>query len=187
MYRSKQNLRHLRQVLDNDYPPQMSSSQEGTRSSSNRQTRNLLEILARQRRATAESQNVFDEIYSYLAEAVVDTSADALLRWKYIKKRFPRLARMDQEYLDIQATYIPSEQLFASFGDTSTKKRARLSPITVEAVECVSPWVENRFGFRSTKKYGILAKHIANEPVDVWVDEEVHLELEDASNDAAWL
>ncbi|KAI9895248.1 hypothetical protein PsorP6_018593 [Peronosclerospora sorghi] len=83
------NLRHLRQVMDNGYPPQMPIIQEGTSSSSNQSTNNLLESLARQRRATAESQGVFDEIHSYLAEAVVDTSADALLWWKYNEKEFP--------------------------------------------------------------------------------------------------
>ncbi|KAI9918637.1 hypothetical protein PsorP6_011971 [Peronosclerospora sorghi] len=122
-YNSEQNLRHLRQVLDNDYPPQMQSSQEGTSPSCNRTTSNLLEILARQRCAIAESQGVFDEIHSYLAKEVVDTSADALLWWKYNEKRFARLARMAQNYLDIQATSVPYEQLFSSLGDTIAKKR----------------------------------------------------------------
>ena len=42
---------------------------------------------------------------------------------------------MAMDYLPVQASAVPCERVFSSSGETDTKKRNRISPLTMEALQ----------------------------------------------------
>ena len=51
------------------------------------------------------------------------------------KKTFPTLFKIAMDYLPIQASSVPSERVFSSSTETDTKKRNRIHPILMEALQ----------------------------------------------------
>jgi hypothetical protein len=48
---------------------------------------------------------------------------------------FPTLFAIAMDYLPIQATSVPCEQIFSSSAETDTKQRNRISPLLMEALQ----------------------------------------------------
>jgi hAT family C-terminal dimerisation region len=48
---------------------------------------------------------------------------------------FPTLFVMAMDYLPIQASAVPCERIFSSSAETNTKKRNRISPLLMEALQ----------------------------------------------------
>lgn len=48
---------------------------------------------------------------------------------------FPTLFLMAMDYLPIQASAVPCERVFSSSAETDTKRRNRISPLTMEALQ----------------------------------------------------
>jgi hypothetical protein len=48
---------------------------------------------------------------------------------------FPTLFSMAMDYLPIQASAVPCERIFSSSSETDTKKRNRISPLLMEALQ----------------------------------------------------
>jgi hypothetical protein len=48
---------------------------------------------------------------------------------------FPTLFAMAMDYLPVQASSVPCEQVFSSSAETDTKQRNRISPILMEALQ----------------------------------------------------
>jgi hypothetical protein len=48
---------------------------------------------------------------------------------------YPTIFRMAMDYLPIQASAVPCERVFSSSAETDTKKRNRISPILMEALQ----------------------------------------------------
>jgi hypothetical protein len=48
---------------------------------------------------------------------------------------FPTLFQMAMDYLPIQASSVPCERIFSSSAETDTKKRNRISPLLMEALQ----------------------------------------------------
>ncbi|CAG8685632.1 27596_t:CDS:2, partial [Gigaspora margarita] len=59
-----------------------------------------------------------DEFTQYLNKAVLPISVDLLNWWKLNSTCFPHLPQMAKDYLAIQSTSVPSEQVFSKAGDT---------------------------------------------------------------------
>ena len=51
------------------------------------------------------------------------------------EKTFPTLFKIAMDYLPIQASSVPSERVFSSSAETDTKKRNRIHPILMEALQ----------------------------------------------------
>ncbi|CAG8524031.1 15816_t:CDS:1, partial [Cetraspora pellucida] len=68
-----------------------------------------------------------DELTKYLNEATLPMNINSLEWWKLNSFRFPVMSRMAKDFLAIQATSVPSEQIFSKAGDTIQAKHARLS------------------------------------------------------------
>jgi hypothetical protein len=58
-----------------------------------------------------------------------------MLTAKAHKSEFPTLFAIAMDYLPIQASSVPSERVFSSAGDTDTKKRNRITPALMEALQ----------------------------------------------------
>ncbi|KAI9907652.1 hypothetical protein PsorP6_003176 [Peronosclerospora sorghi] len=161
------NLRKLRTLFEAEYPAPLKSlvcSQEATTSTSTpadsgdnrQQSTSYLETLATKKRNQAAQTGPVDELQIYLSETVIHTSENPLKYWEHNQSRFTRLSRMARDYLAVQSTSVPTEQTFSQAGDVITKKRNRLDPSTVQAVECAAFWSEAGIPFRSKRREDIL-------------------------------
>ena len=56
---------------------------------------------------------------------------------------FPTLFRIAMDYLPIQATSVPLECIFSSSSETDTKKRNRIHPILMEALQMLKCGLKN--------------------------------------------
>lgn len=54
---------------------------------------------------------------------------------QYNQSAFPTLFAMAMDYLPIQASAVPCERVFSSSAETDTKKRNRISPLLMEALQ----------------------------------------------------
>jgi len=52
-----------------------------------------------------------------------------------MKKTFPTLFRIAMDYLPVQASAVPCERVFSSSAETDTKKRNRIKPELMEALQ----------------------------------------------------
>jgi len=60
-------------------------------------------------------------------------TADRILQMN--RSTFPTLFAMAMDYLPIQATAVPCEQIFSSSAETDTKRRSRISALLMEALQ----------------------------------------------------
>ena len=65
--------------------------------------------------------------------AVVSEEMMLLEWWKAHAKEYPQLAKLAEDYLSIQASSVPCEQLFSSSGQLLSKRRARMKSNIVQA------------------------------------------------------
>lgn len=56
---------------------------------------------------------------------------------------FPTLFEIAMDYLPIQATSVPSERIFSSSSETDTKKRNRIHPVLMEALQMLKCALKN--------------------------------------------
>jgi hypothetical protein len=97
---------------------------------------------------------------------------------------FPTLFRIAMDYLPIQASSVPSERIFSSSSETDTRKRNRIHPILMEALQMLKlalkkgrmdfmqGWVADEKDMTETEAEGIdlLIKLLGDNPEEV-VDE----------------
>ncbi|CAG8660876.1 16596_t:CDS:1, partial [Gigaspora rosea] len=91
-----------------------------------------------------------DELTQYLSEAVLPMNINPLNWWKLSCSHFPYLSRMAKDYLVIQSTSVPSEQVFSKAGDTVRAKRTLLFENSVQALMCINTWLKH--GIRFSKE-----------------------------------
>ncbi len=68
---------------------------------------------------------------------------DLLQWWNLHSMDFPILSKMAKDYLTIQSSSVPSENLFSGAGNVITDSRNRLSSDTAQCLVCLKSW--NRF------------------------------------------
>ncbi|CAG8569969.1 4636_t:CDS:1 [Cetraspora pellucida] len=108
--------------------------------------RAYLRNLANQFRPTTSIQpNINDELERYLA-ILTNENYDPLEWWKVYKIQFPVLSAMAHDYLTIQATSVPCEQVFSITGLTISKVHNRLDPETARALLCLKSWIVEKIG-----------------------------------------
>ncbi|KAL0218059.1 hypothetical protein RCL1_008907 [Eukaryota sp. TZLM3-RCL] len=101
----------------------------------------LLERIGRRKRTHSENVPKTDELHRYLSEETIALTEDPLKWWRHSgRHRFPALSRMAREYLCIQGTSVPCEQLFSLAGNTVTRCRTLLCDDFVEASLCFRSW-----------------------------------------------
>jgi len=74
-----------------------------------------------------------------LADA--SSEMEPLSWWWAHSTEYPILSKMAQNYLSIQATSVPCEQLFSLAGNVVSKKRNRLGKSTTRACLCLRSWL----------------------------------------------
>ncbi|CAG8826826.1 23000_t:CDS:2, partial [Racocetra persica] len=77
-------------------------------------------------------------------EATLPMNINPLKWWKLNSFHFPQMAK---DFLAIQTTSVPSEQIFSKAGDTIQAKRARLSEKSIQSLMCTGSWLEHGIKF----------------------------------------
>ncbi|KIJ58550.1 hypothetical protein HYDPIDRAFT_102399, partial [Hydnomerulius pinastri MD-312] len=64
-----------------------------------------------------------------------DRGTDSLSFWEMNINVYPTLFAMAMDYLPVQGSAVPCEQIFSSSAETDTKKRNRIKPVLMEALQ----------------------------------------------------
>lgn len=109
---------------------------------SNLPTNNNTSIFV-QRLSTARQQRNAntDELIRYWELADASFDMEPLSWWRAHSTEYPILSKMAQDYLSVQASSVPCEQLFSLAGNVISKKRNRLSSETARACLCLRSWM----------------------------------------------
>jgi hAT family C-terminal dimerisation region len=67
-----------------------------------------------------------------------------LIDFQMNSSSFPTLFKMAMDYLPIQASSVPSERVFSSSAETDTKKRNRISPLLMEALQMLKFYLKKK-------------------------------------------
>ncbi|CAH1114795.1 unnamed protein product [Psylliodes chrysocephalus] len=84
--------------------------------------------------AEEERPDADRELANYIAEKVVPRNIAALKWWSKNHHRFPVLALIARQYLNVPASQTSSERLFSIAGNIVTSDRARLLSSNVEQI-----------------------------------------------------
>lgn len=82
------------------------------------------------------------------------------------RSSFPTLFTMAMDYLPIQASAVPCERVFSSSAETDTKRRNRISPLMMEALQMLKFYLKKeRLNF--TKGWMTEDNHMTEDDTDV--------------------
>jgi hypothetical protein len=109
---------------------------------SNNQNQNKKSIFVQRLSSLNQQRNTnTDELLKYWDSAEASFDMEPLSWWWAHSTEYPILSKMAQNYLSIQASSVPCEQLFSLAGNVVTKKRNRLSKNTTRACLCLRSWL----------------------------------------------
>ncbi|KAF5373365.1 hypothetical protein D9757_009741 [Collybiopsis confluens] len=97
---------------------------------------------------SSSKQSAEEEVDRYLAERSLATSS--LLYWQENCTRYPTIYKLAMDILPIQGTSVPSERVFSSAGETNTKRRSRVSPDLMQALQVLKFGIKTRDGLSFT-------------------------------------
>ncbi|KIM66049.1 hypothetical protein SCLCIDRAFT_111360, partial [Scleroderma citrinum Foug A] len=80
-------------------------------------------------------QTVEQEFALYVTSVCLLEGTDSISFWAMSHSAYPTLYRLAMDYLPMQASSVPCEQVFSSASETMTKHRNRISPILMEAIQ----------------------------------------------------
>ena len=92
------------------------------------------------RNDTEGQPRVSNQIESYLALADENEDVDPLGWWQIHEERYPTLARAACDYLAVQATSVPCEQMFSVAKNTISLARNRIDGENARASLCLKSW-----------------------------------------------
>lgn len=110
------------------------------------------EEIARKKRRVSMSAAT-DELTQYLSEPPASIPTDVLEWWKGNSTRYPRLSVMARDFLAVQATSVPPEDLFCSKGDEIDKQRFSMPHENMQAMLCIRSWTQGgmKVKYKSTE------------------------------------
>jgi hAT family C-terminal dimerisation region len=82
-----------------------------------------------------------DELLKYWDLADASYDMEPLSWWRAHSTEYPNLSKMARDYLSVQASSVPCEQLFSLAGNIVSKKRNRLDKNTTRACLCLRSWM----------------------------------------------
>jgi hypothetical protein len=80
------------------------------------------------------------ELDQYNSMPAVPVTQDPFGWWSVNAKMFPTLSKLAQRYMTMQATSVESERLFSIAGHVISRRRTRLSVMTVRQLLCLRSW-----------------------------------------------
>ncbi|KIM78715.1 hypothetical protein PILCRDRAFT_56284, partial [Piloderma croceum F 1598] len=86
-------------------------------------------------RENHDEQTLEQEYQSYITAPLSPRGTNTLKFWESSESIHPTFFEMALDYLPIQASAVPSERAFSSSAETDTKKRNRINPVLMEALQ----------------------------------------------------
>ncbi|CAG8453444.1 3192_t:CDS:1 [Scutellospora calospora] len=88
-----------------------------------------------------QTQILDDEVKKYWLSAEADETINLLNWWNTHTAEYPALSKLAYNYLSIQASSVPCEQLFSIAGQIINKSRNRLNSESARACLCLHSWL----------------------------------------------
>ena len=88
-----------------------------------------------------QTQILDDEVQKYWLSAEADENINLLNWWNTHTAEYPTLSELAHNYLCIQASSVPCEQLFSIAGQIINKSRNRLDSESARACLCLHSWL----------------------------------------------
>lgn len=85
-----------------------------------------------------------DELIKYWESVDASFDIEPLSWWRAHSTEYPVLSKMAKDYLSVQASSVPCEQLFSLAGNVVSKKRNKLCESTTRACLCLRSWMIER-------------------------------------------
>jgi hAT family dimerisation domain. len=92
-------------------------------------------------KSTRNEQEVDDEVNKYWSSNDAAEDVKPLDWWRTHSTEYPNLSKLAADYLCIQASSVPCEQLFSVAGQILCKSRNRLTGESVRACICLRSWI----------------------------------------------
>lgn len=110
------------------------------------------EEIARKKRRVSMS-NATDELSQYLSEPPAPIPTDVMEWWRINTTRYPRLSLMARDFLAVQATSLPPEEMFCGKGDEIDKQRFCMPYSSTQSLLCIRSWILSgmKLKFNSTE------------------------------------
>jgi hypothetical protein len=101
-----------------------------------------MSIFLQKLQATRSTEHIVDnEVYKYWNANSAAEDIKPLEWWKTHCTEYPNLSKLALDYLCIQASSVPCEQLFSIAGQVLCKSRNRLTGESVRACICLRSWI----------------------------------------------
>src|SRR6266542_6511296 len=104
-------------------------------------TKKISSFLKKLKETTSVTETIDDEVHKYWISAEAEEDVKPLDWWKTHSTEYPNLSKLAVDYLCIQASSVPCEQLFSIAGQVLCKSRNRLSDDIVRACLCLYSWL----------------------------------------------
>ena len=115
---------------------------------------------------SGELAMVNEEYEAYVKGPLSKLGTNLLQFWSMSDSSFPTIYSIAMDYLPIQASSVPSEQVFSSSAKTDTHKRNRIHPLLMEALQML------KFGLKKSR-LNFMTGWAVNEASMMDVEEEV--------------
>ena len=104
-------------------------------------TKKMSSFLKKLKETTSVTEVIDDEVHKYWISTEAEEDIKPLDWWKTHSTEYPNLSKLAIDYLCIQASSVPCEQLFSTAGQVLCKSQNRLSGNTVRACLCLYSWL----------------------------------------------
>ncbi|KIM83096.1 hypothetical protein PILCRDRAFT_69854, partial [Piloderma croceum F 1598] len=84
---------------------------------------------------SSDDQSIDQEYQSFITAPFSAQGTNTLKFWESSQLTYPTFFDMALDFLPIQASTVPSERVFSSSAETDTKKRNRINPVLMEALQ----------------------------------------------------
>lgn len=119
------------------------TDQYSTQDPGDRGNVSFAEEIARKKRRGSMNPASTDELSQYLSEPPAPMPTDVLEWWKVNSSRYPRLSLMARDFLAVQSTAVPPEDIFSDKGDEIFRQRFSTPQCNAQALLCVKSWLES--------------------------------------------
>src|SRR6266542_5624276 len=104
-------------------------------------TKKISSFLKKLKETTFITEVIDDEVHKYWISTEAEEDIKLLDWWKTHSTEYSNLSKLAIDYLCIQASSVPCEQLFSIAGQVLCKSRNRLSGNTVRVYLCIYSWI----------------------------------------------
>ena len=91
-----------------------------------------------------------------------DNTRDPIKYWLGLRTKYPNLPRLALDVLSVPASSCDCERMFSELGDLLERKRRKISPQLLAAIQCIRSWLKAGFERPDISKTPLLADDVVD-------------------------